>query len=248
MSADSAVTYTSVHSEARSWSIPSEDPYEEAARQLLEQAPRSPEYVPADHLPPSVLFKFRAIEIPVSFDEELEGTNDRRMKRDPKGDLRCECPIVKFQKRVDKKIRTLAERQIKNKRKFENTSRNSQNQQQQQIKRQKRMGIHCWNRVGIGKCNAVNKIPKGHCGKSEGYLMMDCGIKGTTRGIAHSERSKSQIKTKLGDFPDVSPEDLPGLPPTRQVEFQIDLVPGAAPVARAPYRLAPTNDKNYRAN
>ncbi|GJW49847.1 hypothetical protein Tco_0091198 [Tanacetum coccineum] len=42
MSADSAVTYTFVHSEARSWSIPSEDPYEEAARQLLEQAPRSP--------------------------------------------------------------------------------------------------------------------------------------------------------------------------------------------------------------
>ncbi|GJT99822.1 hypothetical protein Tco_1110161 [Tanacetum coccineum] len=37
MSADSAVTYTSVHSEARSWSIPSEDPYEEAARQLLER-------------------------------------------------------------------------------------------------------------------------------------------------------------------------------------------------------------------
>ncbi|GJT13105.1 hypothetical protein Tco_0860147 [Tanacetum coccineum] len=41
MSADSAVTYTSVHSEARSWSIPSEDPYEEAARQLFEQAPHS---------------------------------------------------------------------------------------------------------------------------------------------------------------------------------------------------------------
>ncbi|GJR32171.1 hypothetical protein Tco_1108403 [Tanacetum coccineum] len=56
MSADSAVTYTSVHSEARSWSIPSEDPYEEAAQQLLEQAPRSLEYVPdpmelEDHVP-----------------------------------------------------------------------------------------------------------------------------------------------------------------------------------------------------
>nr|GEW46487.1 reverse transcriptase domain-containing protein [Tanacetum cinerariifolium] len=37
----------------------------------------------------------------------------------------------------------------------------------------------------------------------------------------------------------VFPEDLPRLPPARQVEFQIDLVPGAAPVARAPYRLAP---------
>ncbi|GJW05546.1 hypothetical protein Tco_1564402 [Tanacetum coccineum] len=51
MLVDSAITYTSVHSEARSWSIPSEDPYEEAARQLLEQAPHSPEYVPADHVP-----------------------------------------------------------------------------------------------------------------------------------------------------------------------------------------------------
>ncbi|GJQ88933.1 hypothetical protein Tco_0000072 [Tanacetum coccineum] len=56
MSADSAVTYTSVHSEARSWSIPFEDPYEEAAQQLLEQAPRSPEYIPdpmelEDHVP-----------------------------------------------------------------------------------------------------------------------------------------------------------------------------------------------------
>ncbi|GKA73899.1 hypothetical protein Tco_0780201, partial [Tanacetum coccineum] len=46
VSTDSAVTYTSVHSEARSWSIPSEDPYEETTRQLLEQAPHSPEYVP----------------------------------------------------------------------------------------------------------------------------------------------------------------------------------------------------------
>ncbi|GJY53046.1 hypothetical protein Tco_0444710 [Tanacetum coccineum] len=51
MSADSAVTYTSVHSEARSWSIPSEDPYEETARQLFEQAPRSPVYVPENHIP-----------------------------------------------------------------------------------------------------------------------------------------------------------------------------------------------------
>ncbi|GJZ44825.1 hypothetical protein Tco_0592421 [Tanacetum coccineum] len=37
---------------------------------------------------------------------------------------------------------------------------------------------------------------------------------------------------------EVFPEDLPGLPPVRQVEFQIDLMSGAAPVARAPYRLA----------
>ncbi|GKA92060.1 hypothetical protein Tco_0813985 [Tanacetum coccineum] len=36
---------------------------------------------------------------------------------------------------------------------------------------------------------------------------------------------------------------LSGLPPTQQVEFQIDLMPGAAPVARAPYRLAPSKMK-----
>ncbi|GJV15430.1 putative reverse transcriptase domain-containing protein [Tanacetum coccineum] len=42
------------------------------------------------------------------------------------------------------------------------------------------------------------------------------------------------------DFADVFPEDLSGLPPQRQVEFRIDLVPGATPVAKPPYRLAPS--------
>ncbi|GKF28674.1 putative reverse transcriptase domain-containing protein [Tanacetum coccineum] len=45
------------------------------------------------------------------------------------------------------------------------------------------------------------------------------------------------------DFLEVFSEDLSGIPPTRQVEFQIDLIPGAAPVARAPYRLAPSEMK-----
>ncbi|GJX31400.1 putative reverse transcriptase domain-containing protein [Tanacetum coccineum] len=42
------------------------------------------------------------------------------------------------------------------------------------------------------------------------------------------------------EFPEVFYEDLPGLPPIRQVEFQIYLIPGATPVARASYRLAPS--------
>ncbi|GJV79974.1 putative reverse transcriptase domain-containing protein [Tanacetum coccineum] len=45
------------------------------------------------------------------------------------------------------------------------------------------------------------------------------------------------------DFPEVFPEDLPGLPPIRQVEFKIDLMPSVAPVARAPYRLTPSEMK-----
>ncbi|GKA77735.1 putative reverse transcriptase domain-containing protein [Tanacetum coccineum] len=55
-----------------------------------------------------------------------------------------------------------------------------------------------------------------------------------------SEEKRLEDVPTVRDFPEVFPEDLPGLPPTRQVEFQIDLVPGAAPVARAPYRLAPS--------
>ncbi|GKF83123.1 hypothetical protein Tco_0244779, partial [Tanacetum coccineum] len=41
----------------------------------------------------------------------------------------------------------------------------------------------------------------------------------------------------------VFPNELPGLPPPRQVEFHIDLILGAALVARAPYRLAPSEMK-----
>ncbi|GKD29793.1 hypothetical protein Tco_1240571 [Tanacetum coccineum] len=45
------------------------------------------------------------------------------------------------------------------------------------------------------------------------------------------------------DFPEVFPEDLPGIPPTRQVEISNRLIPGTAPVARAPYRPAPSKMK-----
>ncbi|GKF65755.1 hypothetical protein Tco_0192272 [Tanacetum coccineum] len=51
-----------------------------------------------------------------------------------------------------------------------------------------------------------------------------------------SEKKRLEDVPIVRDFPEVFPEDLPGLPPTRQVEFQIDLVPG-------PYRLAPSEMK-----
>ncbi|GKB61223.1 putative reverse transcriptase domain-containing protein [Tanacetum coccineum] len=44
----------------------------------------------------------------------------------------------------------------------------------------------------------------------------------------------------IRDFPKMFPDDLPGLSSSRQVEFRIDLVPGTAPVAHVPYRLAPS--------
>ncbi|GJX76477.1 putative reverse transcriptase domain-containing protein, partial [Tanacetum coccineum] len=254
--------------------------------------------------------------------------------------FKSECPIVKFQKRVDKKISTLAERQTENKRKFENTSRNSQNQQQQQTKRQNTGRAYT---AGSGdkkpyggsrplclkcnyhhdgpcapkcyKCNKyghiardcrgtgnANAVKQGHLGSFDAIIGMDwlakyqavilCAEKivripwrnktliihgdGSTQGnvtrlniisctktlkymekgfpifLAHITAKEVENKSKekrledvqiVQDFPEVFPEDLPGLPPTRQVEFQIDLVPGAAPIARAPYRLAPSEMK-----
>ncbi|GKE82020.1 putative reverse transcriptase domain-containing protein, partial [Tanacetum coccineum] len=71
----------------------------------------------------------------------------------------------------------------------------------------------------------------------------------------HGERNLGAVKVlmnakvdepRISDIPvarnitDVFPEDLLGLPPQRQVEFRIDLVPGATPVAKSPYHLAPS--------
>ncbi|XP_071688789.1 uncharacterized protein [Rutidosis leptorrhynchoides] len=41
------------------------------------------------------------------------------------------------------------------------------------------------------------------------------------------------------EFPDVFPDELQGLPPVREVEFSIDLIPGSQPISKAPYRMAP---------
>ncbi|GKG46546.1 hypothetical protein Tco_0501392, partial [Tanacetum coccineum] len=77
-------------------------------------------------------------------------------------------------------------------------------------------------------------------------------LKGCQVFLAHVTTKEAEDKSKkkrldnvsiVQDFLKVFPEDLPGLPPTRRVEFQIDLIPGAAPVARVPYRLAPSEMK-----
>ncbi|GKA58971.1 putative reverse transcriptase domain-containing protein [Tanacetum coccineum] len=94
---------------------------------------------------------------------------------------------------------------------------------------------------------SVTRLNLISCTKAQKYME-----KGFPIFLAHVTAKEVGDKSKMKrledvsivqDFPEVFPEDLPGLPPTRQVEFQIDLVPGAAPVARAPYRLAPSEMK-----
>nr|GFB29584.1 putative reverse transcriptase domain-containing protein [Tanacetum cinerariifolium] len=67
----------------------------------------------------------------------------------------------------------------------------------------------------------------------------------TIPNITSTKDEDKSKRKRLEDVPVVRefPEDLSGIPPTRQVEFRIDLVPGAAPVAREPYRLAPSEMK-----
>ncbi|GKC40240.1 putative reverse transcriptase domain-containing protein, partial [Tanacetum coccineum] len=83
--------------------------------------------------------------------------------------------------------------------------------------------------------------------KTQEYMLKGCLVflaHVTTKEVEDkSEKKRLEDVPIVRDFPEVFPEDLPGLPPTRQVEFQIDLIPGAAPVAWAPYRLAPSEMK-----
>nr|GEY73363.1 retrotransposon protein, putative, Ty3-gypsy subclass [Tanacetum cinerariifolium] len=77
-------------------------------------------------------------------------------------------------------------------------------------------------------------------------------VKGCQIFLAQISAKKEEDKSKgkqlkdvptVRDFPEVFPKDLLGLPPARPVEFQIDFILGATPVARAPYRLAPSKMK-----
>ncbi|GJS95605.1 putative reverse transcriptase domain-containing protein [Tanacetum coccineum] len=169
---------------------------------------------------------------------------------------------------MDKRVSTMAERQAENKRKFESTSQNNQNQQQQQNKRQNTGRAYtagsgdkkpyggsrplCSNAItSMMEPNHINN-QKG-TGSGQKPTCFECGVQGhfqkecprlkNNKGNHSNQAGNDRVLQRFQDFPEVFPEDLSGLPPTRQVEFQIDLVPGAAPVARAPYRLAPSKMK-----
>ncbi|GJZ05611.1 putative reverse transcriptase domain-containing protein [Tanacetum coccineum] len=77
------------------------------------------------------------------------------------------------------------------------------------------------------------------------YMQRDNNIHQDLNVVTAQVMEKKSYERRLEDIPvvreflKVFPEDLPGLPLVRQVKFQIDLILGATPVARAPYRLAP---------
>ncbi|KAD6796212.1 hypothetical protein E3N88_07108 [Mikania micrantha] len=78
------------------------------------------------------------------------------------------------------------------------------------------------------------------CTKAHKYFRKKC-IAFLAHVVEKKEKGKSiEDVPMIRDYPEVFPDDLPCLPPERQVEFRIDLLPGANPVAKVPYRLAPS--------
>nr|GEY01958.1 hypothetical protein [Tanacetum cinerariifolium] len=87
-------------------------------------------------------------------------------------------------------------------------------------------------------CDGRSKLNIISCTKTQKYIQKGCQVYLVQ---VTSKKAKDKLEEKrLEDVPlvqgflEVFPKDLPGLPPARQVEFQIDLVPGATPVAHAP--------------
>ncbi|GJR09872.1 putative reverse transcriptase domain-containing protein [Tanacetum coccineum] len=101
----------------------------------------------------------------------------------------------------------------------------------------------CGNESSNGRESRLTVIS---CSKAQEYMAKGCQVFlaqiSAKKEEAESEEKQIKDVPIVRDFPEVFPR-MPGLPPARPVEFQIDLIPGAAPVARAPYRLAPSEMK-----
>nr|GFC22930.1 putative reverse transcriptase domain-containing protein [Tanacetum cinerariifolium] len=97
--------------------------------------------------------------------------------------------------------------------------------------------------IRCDRSNNGNPLNIISCTKTRRYLLKGYPIflaNITTKMIKDKlEEKRLEDVPIVRDFLEVFPEDLPGHPPTQTVDFQIDLIPGAAPIARAPYRLAP---------
>nr|GFB68407.1 putative reverse transcriptase domain, ribonuclease H-like domain, aspartic peptidase domain protein [Tanacetum cinerariifolium] len=116
----------------------------------------------------------------------------------------------------------------------------------------------------FGNTNVANtqrdnrEIPKGNgcfeCG-ALGHFKRDCpklknkdggnvNAQGWVYAVGNAEKKGNASRDPNSNvITEVFLEDLPGLPPARPIEYQIDMIPGAAPIARAPYQLAPSEMK-----
>nr|GEV08437.1 reverse transcriptase domain-containing protein [Tanacetum cinerariifolium]GEX92470.1 reverse transcriptase domain-containing protein [Tanacetum cinerariifolium] len=153
--------------------------------------------------------------------------------------------VIKFTTElIDKKISTFAERQPENKRKVGHLARDCRSAANANTANNQK-GTKVGQKPTCFECGAQGhfkrEFPKlknnnhGNQGGNDNAL-----AKVYADNEDKSEKKRLEDVLIVRDFPKVFTEDLSGLPLTRQVEFQINLILGAAPVARAPNRLAPS--------
>ena len=78
--------------------------------------------------------------------------------------------------------------------------------------------------------------------------LLQKGCKGYLDHVVDTRSSEVGLEDVpvVRDFPDLFPDDLPGLPPEQEIDFPIDLVPGTAPISLPPYRMAPVELKELK--
>ena len=77
------------------------------------------------------------------------------------------------------------------------------------------------------------------CSTARARRYVQQGCAGYVAYVMDTREARVSDVLVVRDYMDVFLEELPGVPPEQQVEFRIDLVPGVAPIAKEPYRLAP---------
>nr|GEZ12086.1 reverse transcriptase domain-containing protein [Tanacetum cinerariifolium] len=127
---------------------------------------------------------------------------------------------------MDQKLRTYAEKQTNNKRNADDLSRNNH-------------GINNPPRGRMSLRSTISGHFKRDCPKLKNKDGGNVNAQEWVYAIRNTEKKGNASRDPDSNVVTVFPEDLSGLPSARPVEFQIDLIPRSAPVAQAPYRLAP---------
>ncbi|GKD43562.1 hypothetical protein Tco_1268207 [Tanacetum coccineum] len=91
--------------------------------------------------------------------------------------------------------------------------------------------------IASGQLVEIDKVIKGCKLEIEGEIPKE---KMRHLMSAEAKEQNQEEIVVVRDFPEVFPDDLSGLPPIREIEFHIKLIPGAIPVMKSPYRLAPS--------
>ena len=93
------------------------------------------------------------------------------------------------------------------------------------------------------------RTPKAFLSSLEARQLLARGCQGYLASIVDKQKEdKLRIEEVpvVREYVEVFPEELPGLPPDRTIEFEIELIPGTGPISKAPYRMAPAELKELQ--